>query len=183
MVNNEMEGYIKKLSVNGTFSKIICFGSHRLSMGIQAGMLNRQVDYSKLWFADQINNEGIVSNLPSQVTPNVNNKKWIPDFAAGAMWVHNSGLMIGGSVHHLNQPDESFSNAEESKLPRRLTLTTRFPMVIGENKLWDDDVLFVPGAIYAQQRNNKTLSMGFEIKTHYINLGLWYRNNMNFKRT
>jgi len=183
MVNNEREGYIKKLGLHGTFAKLICFGSHRLSLGIQGGFFNRQVDYSKLWFADQINNEGIVSNLPSQVSPNVNNKKWIPDFAAGAMWVHNKGLMIGGSVHHLNQPDESFSNAEESKLPRRLTLNTRFPLLIGENALWDDDVFLVPGAIYSAQRNNKTLSMGFEIKTHYLNLGLWYRNNMDFRRS
>lgn len=183
MVNNETEGYIKKLSLNGTFSKIICFGSHRLSMGIQAGLFNRQVDYGKLWFADQINNEGIISNLPSQVTPNVNNKKWLPDFAAGAMWVHNSGLMIGGSMHHLNQPDESFTNAEESKLPRRLTLTARYPRVVGENTLWDDDVFFVPGIIYSQQRNNKTLSMGFEVKTHYINLGLWWRNNSYFNKS
>lgn len=183
MVNNEQEGYIKKLGLHGTFAKILCLGSHRLSLGIQGGMFNRQVDYGKLWFADQINNEGIVIGLPSQVTPNVNNKKWLPDFAAGAMWIHNKGLMIGGSVHHLNQPDESFSNAEESKLPRRLTLTTRFPLVIGENKLWDDDVFLVPGAIYSAQRNNKFLSMGLEIKTHYINLGLWYRNNSDFRRS
>lgn len=183
MVNKEQEGYIKKLGVHGTFSKLLCFGNHRLSLGIQAGIFNRQVDYDKLWFADQINNEGIVSNLPSQVSPNVNNKKWLPDFAAGAMWVHNTGLMIGGAVHHLNQPDESFSNAEESKLPRRLTLITRYPFLIGENSLWGDDVLLVPGVVYSHQRNNKSLMMGVEFKTHYINLGLWYRNNMNFRRS
>ena len=72
MVNNEREGYIKKLSLNSTFSKIICFGSSRLSLGIQAGIFNRQVDYSKLWFADQINNEGIVTDLPSQKTARPN---------------------------------------------------------------------------------------------------------------
>jgi len=183
MVNSEREGYIKRLSVNSTFSKIICFGSSRLSLGIQAGMFNRQVDYSRLWFADQINNEGIVTGLPSQVTPNINNKKWLPDFAAGAMWVHNSGLMIGGSVHHLNQPDESFTNAEESKLPRRLTLNTRVPLWIGENKMWDDDVLVSAAAIYAQQRYNQSLNMGMEVKTHYINLGIWYNMNMNIHRS
>jgi len=183
MVNKEQEGYIKRLGTYGTFAKQICLGSHRLSLGIQGGMFNRQVDYSKLWFADQITNQGIMTDLPTQVSPNVNNNKWLPDFAAGAMWVHNKGLMIGASVHHLNQPDESFTNAEESKLPRRLTLITRFPLVIGENKIWDDDVLFIPGVIYSAQRENKTLSMGVEIKTHYINLGVWYRNNLNFRRS
>jgi type IX secretion system PorP/SprF family membrane protein len=183
MVNSEREGYIKKLGAHGTFSKLLCFSSHRLSLGIQAGVFNRQVDYDKLWFADQITNEGIATNLPTSVTPNVNNKKWVPDFAAGAMWVHNTGLMIGGAVHHLNQPDESFSNAEESKLPRRITAITRFPLVIGENTLWNDDVLVVPGVVYSMQRKNKALMMGLEIKTHYINLGLWYRNNMDFRRS
>lgn len=183
MVNSEREGFINKLGINGTFSKLLCFGTHQLSLGLQAGMYNRKVDYSKLWFADQINNQGIISNLPSQVSPNINNKKWVPDFAAGAMWIHNSGLMIGASVHHVNQPDESFTNQEESKLPRRLTLTTRMPFVIGVNKVWDDDLLLVPGAIYSMQRKNQTLSLGCEFKTHYINLGLWYRNNMNYRRS
>ena len=183
MANSEQEGYIKKLGFHGTFAKLLCFGSHRLSLGLQAGLYNRQVDYSKLWFADQISNQGIITNLPSQVSPNVNNRKWLPDFAAGAMWVHNSGLMIGFSVHHLNQPDESFTNAEESKLPRRLTMETRFPLVIGTNKIWDDDLLLVPGIIYSSQRYNQQLSLGCEFKTHYINLGLWYRNNMDYRRS
>jgi type IX secretion system PorP/SprF family membrane protein len=183
MANSEQEGYIKKLSFNGTFAKQLCFGSHRLSLGIQAGMFNRQIDYGKLWFADQITNQGIITNLPSQVSPNINNRKWLPDFAAGALWVHNSGFMIGASVHHLNQADESFTNKEESKLPRRFTAETRFPLVLGTSQLWDDDILFVPGAVYSMQRKNQTISLGGEFKTHYINLGLWYRVTKNIKNS
>jgi type IX secretion system PorP/SprF family membrane protein len=182
MVNSEREGYINKLGVHGTFAKLLCFGTHQLNLGLQAGLYNRRIDYSKLWFADQINNQGIVTNLPSQVSPGINNKKWVPDFAAGVMWVHNSGLMVGASVHHLNQPDESFTNQEESKLPRRLTVNSRF--ILGTNlALWDEPVDVVPGIIYSRQRNNQLFSLGAEAKSHYINFGLWYRMNMNIKRS
>lgn len=180
MINSEREGYINRTGAYGTLSKLLCFGSHQLSLGIQAGRYNRRVDYSKLWFADQISSEGIITNLPSQVAPNINNKKWLWDFAAGAMWMHNSGVMVGGSVHHLTRPDESFTNMEESKLPRRLTLTTRYPLIIGQS-IWDDDVFCIPGAVYSMQRKNKTLSLGCEFKTHYFNFGLWYRNNLGLR--
>lgn len=183
MLNDEREGFIKKTGVYGTASKLLCFGSHRLNLGLQAGIYNRRVDYNRLWFADQINNEGIITNLPSQVSPNINNGKWLPDFAAGAMWVHNQGWMFGASVHHLNQADESFTNTEESKLPRRLTLTGRIPFAPFYNQLWDDDVFIVPSFLYSRQRKNETLSVGVETKTHYINLGLWYRFNMDVRRS
>lgn len=183
MVNSEREGYVKSLSVHGTFSKLLCMGNHQLNLGIQAGIFNRRIDYSKLWFADQINNEGIITNLPSQVSPNFNNNRWRPDFAAGFMWMHNRGIMIGGSVHHINQNDESFTNSQESKLPRRLTFTGRWTAFQWQNALWDDDVLLMPGILYSKQRKNETFSMGAEIKTHYLNLGLWYRMNMEVRRS
>ncbi len=183
MINSEQEGFIKKLGAYGSFSKLVCFGSHQLSLGLQAGVYNRRVDYGKLWFADQITNEGIVTNLPSQVSPNVNNGKWLPDFAAGAMWAHNSGWLLGAAVHHLNQPDESFTNSEESKLPRRLTLTARGVISNFPNLIWDDDVTFLGGLLYSRQRKNETLSASVEVKTHYINLGLGYRFNMDFRRS
>ena len=182
MANSEKEGFVNRTAVYGTLAKLLCFGSHRLSIGIQGGIINSRVDYSKLWFADQITSQGIISNLPSQVAPDINAKKWLPDFATGLVWIHNSGVMLGGSLHHLTQPDESFTNAEESKLPMRLTLTARLPWVAGVN-IWDDDVLWIPGAIYSLQNKNKTLSLGCEVKTHYFNFGLWYRNNLNFRRS
>ncbi len=183
MVNSEKEGYINKLGFHGTFAKMLCFETHQLSLAIQGGAYNRRVDYSKLWFADQINNQGIITNLPSQVSPNINNKKWVPDFGAGAMWIHQSGLMLGASVHHINQPDESFTNQEESKLPRRLTLNARKVLTIPDFTLWDEDVQLVPGAIYSRQRKNQMASVGIEAKSYYINFGVWYRMNMNIRRS
>jgi type IX secretion system PorP/SprF family membrane protein len=183
LFNSAREGYIRSVSGYGTLSKLVCFGSHQLSLGLQAGFFNRRVDYGNLWFSDQINNEGIILGAPSQVTPAINNGRWRFDYAAGFMWQHYNGLMLGGAVHHINQPDESFTNAQESVLPRRLTVTSRWPILLGEDMLFDDDVYVVPGLIYSKQRKNETLSLGAEIKTHYVNLGLWYRFNMDVRRS
>jgi hypothetical protein len=38
-----------------------------------------------------------------------------------------------------------------------------------------------PGVAFYKQANNTSFSGGCEVKSHYINLGVWYRGNVNFQ--
>lgn len=179
LLTNSKEGYLNKNSLHGIYSYALCLPNARLHLGLQAGVANRSVNYNKLYFSDQIDNNGIIPGAISGVDIALNNNKYFADFAAGFLLYYRDNLMLGGGAHHINQPDESLTSNTYSKLPRRWFTYARYKMDLDE----DGESYLLPGIIYYQQANSNSVSVGCEYKNARVSIGAWYRGNVNFKNS
>jgi len=190
------EGYLKKTGIYGSYAYTICSGTLSpaengdeprwfASGGLQFGVVQRRIDYSKLVFADQIDVDGVMPGSVSAADRAVNNGKWYPDFSAGLFFNYNHNdnnrVLIGGSAHHINRPDESLVNTADtfrSQLPVRWTGNVMYTYTNPE-QTWSYSVA---GIVYNQAQHN-SLQVGAEItqNRYDISLGMWYRGSINFR--
>jgi len=98
----------------------------RLVFGIQAGIIQRSFDPSKMTFGDQWN--PVTGFSPNNPTADQFANKTQSSFDAGAGVMYydaqpgkKSNLFAGFSVSHLTKPDDKFSAYGSAKLPMRLT--------------------------------------------------------------
>lgn len=176
--NRSSEGtaFLVKNNVAASYSYSVGSDDFVLSFGIQAGFTNRQINWNKLVFSDQIDNRlgynpGLISNaqLPDQAN------KFFFDPAAGINLVYGN-FMAGVSGHHINEPDESFSGSQ-AKLPMRITgnASYRLPLTRSYNYGSDDGSYLIPSVVYYKQGNVSSMSAGAQYKYKGVNAGLWYR--------
>jgi hypothetical protein len=142
-----------------------------LSLALQAGINFESVNPDQFVFSDQIDQTGITGNA-SQVDlfKTFNNKNYF-DFASGFVFAKGD-FMIGCAVHHLNEPNVSFSGTpEDGKLLRKTTAHLSYRMET-------DIVTFKPTIITQFQGKSSIITAGALIDYYEfpIEFGLWYRN-------
>lgn len=180
MVNRSNEGsaaYVKN-SVAGVYSYSVGSENYTLSFGLQLGVSNRQVDASKLIFADQIDPRlGYVPGQASQAEGLGFNNKYYFDSGFGVNLV-TGNIMVGGALQHLNQPDESFTGTP-SILPMRLTAHASYRLDLNPYDNLDDNEksYIIPSVVFYKQGIANTVSAGAEYKRKNISAGLWYRTD------
>lgn len=190
------EGYLQKTGIYGSYSYTICSGALSVAdngglprwfvaMGLQFGMAQRRIDFSKLVFADQLDIDGVIPGSTTAADFAVNNGKWHPDFAAGAFFNYNltddSRLLLGASAHHINRPDESLTSTSDttrSQLPVRWGGNIMYTYT-NPARSWSYSLA---GLIY-RQANNNAMQVGAEVtqNNYDISLGMWYRSSINFR--
>ncbi len=185
LVTNSSTGYITRNSFYGTFAYSVCDGTDAAlndgeprwlwSGGLQAGVGQTRLDYSKLYFADQLHASGAIHPSVSAADPAVYNNRYYPDFAAGTYFQYrtaNARWLAGFSAHHLNRPDESLTATTVSPLPVKWTGTLALGL-INPAATW----AFNFSAIGYKQGGHSRIQAGFEA-THNdysnISLGLYY---------
>jgi type IX secretion system PorP/SprF family membrane protein len=190
------EGYLKKTGIYGSYSYTVCSGTLSaadnggmprwfLAMGLQFGVAQRRIDFSKLTFADQLDVDGVIPGSVTAADIAVNNGKWLPDFGAGSFFNYNltdnSRLLLGLSAHHINRPDESLTSTADtahSQLPVRWTGNMMYTYTNPERS-WSYSLA---GLLYRQAQNN-SLQVGAEVtqNNYDISVGMWYRSSINFR--
>lgn len=176
--NRSSEGtaFLVKNNVAASYSYSVGSENFVLSFGIQAGFTSRKIDWDKLVFSDQIDNRlGYIPGSTSAAQmPDMANKFFF-DPAAGVNLVYGS-FMAGLAMHHINEPDESFSGAQ-AKLPRRITVNAsyRLPLTRSYNYGSDEGSYLIPSVVYYKQGNVSSMSAGAQFKYKGVNTGLWYR--------
>jgi len=176
--NRSSEGtaFLVKNNVAASYSYSVGSEDFVLSFGIQAGFTNRQINWSKLVFSDQIDNRlgYIPGSISSAQMPDMANKFFF-DPATGVNLVYGK-FMAGIALHHVNEPDESFSGAQ-AKLPRRITANAsyRLPLTSSNTYGSEDGAFLIPSVVYYKQGNVSSMSAGMQYKYRAINAGLWYR--------
>jgi type IX secretion system PorP/SprF family membrane protein len=176
--NRSSEGtaFLVKNNIAASYSYSVGSDDFVLSFGIQAGFTNRQINWNKLVFSDQIDNR--LGYIPGSISgaqlPDMASKFFF-DPAAGVNLVYGS-FMAGLAMHHINEPDESFSGAQ-AKLPRRITANAsyRLPLTRNYNYGSDEGSYLIPSIIYYKQGNVSSMSAGAQFKYKGVNTGLWYR--------
>lgn len=112
-------------------------GSNRnlLGFGIQAGYVQRSLDYNALYFDNQYNGTTFDPLLSTGEQFGVNNYQYL-DFAAGVNWFSNISydfkLQTGLSLWHLNMPLQSLKNDNAVKLSIKGIFYSEAEITIGK---------------------------------------------------
>lgn len=149
-----------------------------LRLGIQGGVASRTLDYFGLTFGDQYNNGGLTGQ-PSEDPfakggPNV----FYADFGAGAM-LYSDWYWAGISAHHLNRPNQAFSDLTQARLPVKASLQAglRIPFA-GYTFLGDEidkEKTISPAIMYKKQGKYDQFDAGMYVTIEPLVIGAWYR--------
>ncbi|RYZ89735.1 MAG: type IX secretion system membrane protein PorP/SprF [Proteobacteria bacterium] len=132
----------------------IRFGNNetkRITLGLQAGLIQRRWDRTKLTFGDQWN--PITGYNQGNQTMDVLSRTSAGTFDAGAGIMYfdaepgkKANLFVGFSVSHLTRPDDKFSTKEgDSKIPMRYTAHAGIKLSVSEM------FSITPNLLYAKQ--------------------------------
>ena len=165
--------YIKSLNLRQTSF---------LSLGIQSGVSQTSINYSKLTFDNQYN--GTVYDPTILTDENFDKTNFIhPDISSGISWLYKPRLYefysLGLSVSHINRPSLSFYDSQHNKLDRKIIgyFNAAFRINIRS--------LIMPGIIVSKQAANGEVISGATAKLRMqpsagnltnVYIGAWYRN-------
>jgi type IX secretion system PorP/SprF family membrane protein len=196
LATHSSEGFLNKSGIYGSYAYTVCAGTESVAAnggmprwfwtgGLQFGLAQRRIDYSKLVFADELDVNGVIPGSVSTADVAINNNKLFPDFAAGTFFNYNltdnNRLLAGFSAHHINRPDESLissSDTNRSQLPVKWTGNLLYTYTNPERS-WS----FSVGAMGYRQAMHSSYQVGTEITQNEVDvsLGLWYRGSVNFR--
>jgi type IX secretion system PorP/SprF family membrane protein len=135
-----------------------------LSLGFNAGWVNKQINTGNLKFPDQFDGKFFDNKLPTSAVLSSNNINYF-DMQVGLNYAYfptdNIYVNAGYSAHHVNRPRESFFNnlADSNKVPLRhiAFLNAVFKM--------NDQWLINPNAYFTRQAKSWQVNLG--MNAHY----------------
>ena len=147
-----------------------------IKAGLQVSAFQRSIDFSKLYFGDQIDprwgfTKATAEKLPSR---GVVQTSIIPDFSAGMM-AFTKKFYGGFAVHHIVEPAQSFFGNPDSHLPRKYTL--HFGMMLPIDR-WKrtPETFFSPNILIQRQAKFTQMNFGAYVIKDYFVGGVWYRH-------
>lgn len=134
-------------------------GNQRLVFGLQAGLIQRRFNPSKLTWADQWN--PITGYNSSNPTGEFLSRTSATAFDAGAGVLYydaqpgkKANIFAGFSASHITRPDDKFSPGSTEKIPVRYTLHGGVRLVVNEN------LTITPNFLYLRQRTASEAMIG-----------------------
>jgi type IX secretion system PorP/SprF family membrane protein len=156
------------------------YGKARVSLGIQAGVVSKQIQMNKLFFESQLDNFTWNQALYNGEA-NYNNKAILyPDVNVGALWSHAPKELfryyLGFSANHLSRPKESFLQDSRNRLD------VRYNVNAGAEFFTNSDYSFSisPTFLFMLQSNAQQYNFGIGLN-YWVNDdvavfgGGWYR--------
>jgi len=169
LTTNMISGiYSYRLTVNRYFS---------IKAGFQASYFQKNLDWQKLTFGDQIDpKHGFVFNTNEKL-PEL--KRSATDFAVGLLG-YSESFFGGIAVHHLTEPNEGFISV--SKLPMKLTIHTGGIIDLKKQgrryrRRRIEDPTLSPNLLYMQQQNFQQMNYGLYFNKYPFVGGIWFRQN------
>jgi len=165
--NRSSEGtaYLNKNNIAATYAYSVGSEDFVLSFGLQAGITNRTIDFSKLVFDDQIDSRlGFIPGAASAAEKPAYDNRFYFDSGAGINLVAGK-FMVGSAFQHINRPDESFSGVK-AQLPIRTTAHVSYMLSLtGDDNMDDDDKSYViPSVVFYKQASSSSVNAGMQYK-------------------
>lgn len=161
---------VNQVAGNGGFNYTTAYGNvaytgvkfgaaeyHRLVFGLQAGLIQRKFNPSKLVFNDQWN-PVTGGMIPTQEAIN-NPSATSFDAGAGVMYYDatpgkKANIFGGFSASHITRPENRFAAVVNEKMPVRYTIHGGVKLAV------NDDLSLTPNAIYLRQGNMEEKVIG-----------------------
>lgn len=154
------------------------------SLGLQAGIVQRKIDFSKLIFPDQYNGAGYDAGISNGENPTSQNFTY-PDFAGGINWNYgysdtekeeNAALKanIGASIYHINEPTQVYLTRTIEKIYRKFI--THADVLIG---IKNTKLSVVPNYILTIQHGKTEMTEGIMLKYYFKKGPKYYGNATN----
>lgn len=138
----------------------------RLRMGLQAGVVRKSMDNSRLYFGDQI-------NLPNQFDPNAQILTRVFPFFNTGLLLTGEKYFIGGTLFHLNQPNQSFYNNPHEVIKRSIAIHVGYSFIV--NELFS----ITPMVQFQKQPLIGEVLGGTLFRYRFLMAGLWYRQTLD----
>lgn len=140
--------------------------SHKFSIGLQGGAIQKSVDFDQLYFESQYTTAGggtFDQSLPNGETFG-NSSFWLPDINVGIVYYYGKDQkrvnpFVGVSVFHLTQPKETFYG-EDNKLPMRYIAHGGAKVNLSEK------IQLMPKLLYMSQNNDQEINYGLMLHYH-----------------
>lgn len=169
-----------QISVSGAFHKALDIRNTQvISLGFQAGIAQRNVNYAKVTFEDQFNGTTGYTDPTNERFPE--NNFAYADYSVGLNYMFSPQyshfqLFAGGAMHHFLTPSVSFFKNENAEgLSPENNLKPRYSAQLGAKVPVIERLQFLPRAIFDKQGSHIKLDSGanFRINTsEYKNLAL-----------
>lgn len=183
---------LKDVAGSGNLSSTKLYGSiayHQmmgysslLSLGFNVGYANKQINTSNLKFPDQFDGKFFDNKLPTSVMLDKTNIGYL-DMQVGMNYAYfpteKIYLNTGFSVHHLNQPRESFFSSDQVDT----RIAPRYIAFLNGSFMVDDLWIINPNAYYTMQAGASEMVLGLNAHynvsgdgTYQLIGGLYYRH-------
>lgn len=147
--------------------------------GLVVSAVSKNINFNNLVFESQINPlTGFDPNMGSG-EEGFNNNVFYVDFGAGGLF-YTPKFWVGGSVHHLTEPNQSFADEGSASLPMKISVHAgyKFHIPVANNTFAFGEIREVsitPTAQYKTQGEFDQLDLGMYFTYEPLVLGLWYR--------
>jgi len=146
--------------------------------GLAFGYANRNVDFTKLTFRDQLNANFIPIPTSDPAQASVNRASYF-DINSGFL-IYSRHIWVGGSIMHMNQPDQSLLG-QTAKLPMRINLMAGVKIPL-EKRMYGSDYgnkdvekSISPSILYKRQGDFQQFDVGAYLTVKPLIVGMWYR--------
>jgi type IX secretion system PorP/SprF family membrane protein len=164
---------------------------HTVSLGFQGMLVTKSIDFTKLTFEDQFNqNTGIPEYSTGEVPANKDLN--YPDFNAGLMYTgrvsDNSTAYAGFSYYHMTQPVETFLAKSNDSVDGDHKIHSRMTGYLGGSFNLNENVVMYASGLYQEQAKASEVVLGAAVgfilnpghdvefqKNTVFYVGGWYR--------
>ncbi len=142
--------------------------------GLQLDYVSRSIDYSKLRFPEDYNNQTGWNGTIQPGGP----KKSFADVSSGVL-LYSEKLWGGFSVHHMNTPNQSLTGGNSS-LPANFTLSGGYKIHLNSNNHVTylenpKEITLTPTFNYKSQGKSDQTDVGVYFMYDQLMAGAWYR--------
>ncbi len=146
--------------------------------GVEVAFYNRDINYSRLVFGDQLDDSGIITDVTGEPLLNGQGRSFV-DLSLGGV-LYDNNFYFGYTASHVNTPNQSLTG-EVSRLQMKSSFHAgyRFMLPTGFRKFGVNDQgkerSVTPTAQYKRQGNFDQLDAGVYLTYEPVVFGLWYR--------
>ncbi|MBC7382086.1 MAG: PorP/SprF family type IX secretion system membrane protein [Bacteroidia bacterium] len=175
------DGFLQTISVSGIYAYNMQVNRNlAVNAAIQASIVQRSYDVSRLRFGDQLNEMAGFTGLPSDDLRNLNFQGTAFTNLACGILAYSNGFYGGIAVHNMLQPNQSFLNVVDGTnmpvmLPRRSTVHGGVNLYMSHSRHKEEKVILSPNILFMQQQNFYQVNLGLYLKKQILTVGAWLR--------
>lgn len=156
-------------------------GDVYLRGGLEAGVVQKRLDWDRLVFLDQIDpitgaTDGSGNPFPTEEIAPDNLARTYADFSAGVL-VYSPMFYGGVSLKHINAPDENLLPTETDFAQRPILYSVHLgaEIALNESNKNYGKTFISPNILFARQADFGQINTGAYFRTGYLFGGAWYR--------